>query len=113
MNELICVFSFTVAPEKQERYEEIRKQQFEISKGEEGTLLYEVFRDENGVYCQHERYASEEACMTHVQNTMELLQEWMQLTEMQQSITLGKVSDTFIDQFQLKEVYAPYAHVEK
>lgn len=113
MNEVIFIFSFTIKPENQARYEEIRQQQFEVTKGEEGTLLYEVFKDENGVYCQHERYANEAALITHVQNTGTQLQEWMQLTEVQQTITLGNVSDGVKEQFQLKELYAPDARVAK
>lgn len=113
MNEVIFIFSFTVAPENQDRYDEVREQQFEITKNEKGTLLYEVFKGENGVYCQHERYANEEACLIHVKNTEKQLQEWFQLTELKQIITLGQVSESYKKQFKLKEVYEPYARVEK
>ncbi|MCT4629041.1 antibiotic biosynthesis monooxygenase [Winogradskyella sp.] len=113
MNEVIFVFSFEVKPENQERYDEVRQQQFEISKSEKGTLLYEVYRDENGVYCQHERYANEAAAALHIQNTAEQLQEWYTLVELKQVISLGQLSDAYKEQFQLKEVYAPYARVEK
>ncbi len=110
---IVFIFSFKVKPENQKRYDEVRKQQFKITEGEEGTLQYEVFKGEDGVYCQLERYASEEALFTHVQNTSKQLQEWMQLTEPVQTITLGNVSDNLIKQFQLKEVYGRYARVKK
>lgn len=113
MNEVIFIFSFAVPAENQKRYDEVRKEQFSISKSEEGTLLYEVFKDNNGVYCQHERYANEESAWTHIKNTEKQLQEWLQLVELKQVISLGNLSDTYKEQFQLKEVYAPYAHVEK
>jgi quinol monooxygenase YgiN len=113
MEELIFVFSFTVTPENQARYDEVREEQFKITEGEEGTLLYEVFKDENGVYCQHERYANEAAALVHVQNTQKQLEEWFQLVEMKQIISLGTLSDEYKKQFQLKEVFEPYARVEK
>lgn len=113
MNEVVFIFSFAVPAENQKRYDEVREEQFAISKSEEGTLLYEVFKDDNGVYCQHERYANEEAAWIHIKNTQAQLQEWFGLVELKQVISLGNLSDTYKEQFQLKEVYAPYAHVEK
>lgn len=113
MNEIIFIFSFIVKPENQERYEASRKKSMEITKGEDGTLLYEVFRDKNGVYCQHERYANEEALWVHMQNTAESLAEWFAVAEIKQIITLGNVSDKVIEQYGLKDVYKPYARVEK
>lgn len=113
MKEVIFIFSFTVPEENQKRYDEVREEQFAISKSEEGTLLYEVFKSEDGVYYQHERYANEEAAWIHIQNTQNQLQEWFGLVELRQVISLGELSDKYKEQFQLKEVYAPYARVEK
>ncbi len=110
---LIFIFSFTVKKENQERYEQVIAQQLEITKNEAGTLIYEIFRDENGVYCQHERYVDEAACLKHVQNTAVQLQEWTELTEVKQTIALGPISDTFKEQWGLKEHYLPYAKVNK
>jgi len=107
------IFSFEVKPENQKRYDEVREEQFAITKNESGTLIYEVFRDENGLYCQHERYADEAAAVLHVQNTSKQLQEWFQLVELKQTISLGELSEDYKKQFQLKEVFAPYARVEK
>lgn len=113
MNELIFVFSFKVAPENETAYQKMLAQTFEITKDEPGTLMYEVFKDENDIYCQHERYADEAACMQHVQNTHIQLQQWFELTEMQQIITLGNASDALKEQFQLKEHYVPFKRVEQ
>lgn len=110
---LIFIFSFIVKEENQARYEEVLAKQLEITKKEPGTLIYEIFKDENGVYCQHERYADEAACLKHVQNTSVQLQEWMQLTDVKQTIALGPISNTFKEQFALKEHYLPYAKVNK
>ncbi len=110
---LIFIFSFTVKEENQARYEEVLAEQLAITKNESGTLIYEIFKDENGVYCQHERYADEASCLTHVQNTGVQLQEWMELTKVKQTIALGPVSDTFKEQFALKEHYSHYAKVNK
>ncbi len=113
MKELIFIFSFTVLAEKEESYQKILAETLEITKDEEGTLLYEVFKDENGVYCQHERYANEAACLAHVQNTHVQLQQWFELTDVKQTIALGEISDAFKEQFQLKEHYKPFKYVEK
>lgn len=107
------IFSFEVSSENQQRYDEVRQEQFAITKQEEGTLLYEVFKDENGLYCQHERYADEAAALAHVQNTAKQLEEWFQLVNLKQVISLGKLSEEYKQQFQLKEVFEPYARVEK
>lgn len=53
------VFSFSVKEGQQERYEQIMQEQIAIAKTEEGTLVYDIFKKEDGSYCQHERYASE------------------------------------------------------
>ncbi len=110
---LIFIFNFTVKEENQARYKQVLAEQLEITKTEVGTLIYEIFKDEDGVYCQHERYTDEVACLAHVENTGIQLQEWMQLTEVKQTIVLGPVSDTFKEQFALKEHYSPYAKVNK
>lgn len=113
MNEVICAFSFTVKPENEAAYQEMLKETFAITKNESGTLMYEIFQDENGVYFQHERYADETAVWTHVQNTAKQLQQWFEYTEMKQLIVLGNVSDKFKEQYQVKEVYAPFKRVDK
>jgi quinol monooxygenase YgiN len=107
------IFSFEVKPENQKRYDEVREEQFAITKNETGTLLYEVFRGENGMYCQHERYVDEAAASVHIQNTAKQLQEWFQLVDLKQVISLGELSEDYKKQFQLKDVFTPYARVEK
>lgn len=113
MNELVFIFSFKVSEANEAAYQEMLAQTLEITKKEEGTLMYEIFKDKNGVYCQHERYANEEALIAHAQNTATQLQQWFALTEVQQIISLGNISDAVIEQYQLKEVYSPFKRVEK
>lgn len=107
------IFQFKVAPENEAAYQKMLAETLEITKNEAGTLMYEVFKDENGAYCQHERYANEAAIAQHVQNTHIQLQQWFELTEVQQIIALGNISDTFKEQFELKEIYTPFKRVEK
>jgi len=107
------IFSFKVKNGKQERYEKVLTEQLQITKNESGTLSYEIFKNEDGIYFQNELYVNEAACMTHVQNTAVQLQEWMELTEIQQLIALGPLSDEFKTQYQLKEHYLPYTKVNK
>ena len=113
MKEVIFIFSFTVPAEKEDAYQKMLAETLDITKGEEGTLLYEVFKDENGVYCQHERYADEAACLTHVQNTGAQLQQWFELTDVKQTIALGDLSDGFKEKFQLQAHYRRFKHVER
>ncbi len=110
---LVFVFAFKVKPENEAAYQKMLGETFAITKNEPGTLMYEVYKDENGVYCQYERYTSEAACWTHLQNTAKQTQQWLELTEMQQIITMGQASAKLREQFQLKEVYTPFKKVEK
>lgn len=107
-------FRFTVAAEKQARYEHVVAEQLEISKNEAGTLVYDIFRNSNGSYCQHEQYADEAALLTHTSNTATQLAEWMSLTELQQVIALGPLSDATIAQYQLQDGhYLPFQSVDR
>ena len=113
MKEIAFIFSFKVAPENEEAYQKMLAETLKITKNETGTLMYEVFKDENSLYCQYERYADEEAVMQHVQRTHIQLQQWFELTEIQQIITLGNISNTLKEQFDLKEIYVPFKRVDK
>lgn len=93
------VFSFKVKEGKQDRNDQILAGELEKVKDEPGTLVYEIFRNENSVYCQHECYTDEAACEFHNQQTSELLQEWFEITEMQQIIVLDPLSDGFKKKF--------------
>ncbi len=104
-------FAFNVKPENLARYEEVRKEQFRITKTEPTTLIYDVFKDENGMYWQHERYANLAAAKLHTTNTAQYLQEWFQLVELKQIIELTDASQ--MDKEYQMDRYQPYARVEK
>lgn len=107
------VFSFIVKEGMQERYDNVIKESMTFAKSEEGTLVYEIFKDENGTYCQHELYADEQACILHCTNTAKQLEEWFQIVELKSLVALGPLSDEFKKQWELKEHYLPYAKVNK
>lgn len=113
MNDISIIFTYTVADENLARYEEIRKQGLEVSESETGTLMYEIYKDDNGLYCQHERFASEADFIIHAQNTAESTQEWYSLVEMKSVMALGNISDEFKQQFQLQSVFKTEASVKK
>lgn len=106
------IFTFTVKEGKQKRYEEVMAEQIAIAKTETGTLIYDIFRKPDGSYCQHERYASEDACQEHNKNTAPQLAEWFELTDIQQIIALGPLSESFKEQFGV-ENYLPFASANK
>ena len=105
------LFVFKVKEGKQERYEEILAEQLAITKQESETLIYKIFKSENGLYFQHEQYTSEAACIAHMKNTDKQLQEWFQITEIIQLVVLGPLSEEFIKQ-NIVENYLPYAQAK-
>lgn len=107
------IFKFEVPLENQDRYSEVLAEQLEIASKEPGTLIYEVFRTDDGSYCQHERYADEQACVIHCENTASQLSEWMELTNITQLIALGPLSQEFRNQFGIDTNYLPYANGKK
>lgn len=111
MKEIICIFSFKVKQENETAYQNMLDTVLEKVQNEPGTLMYEIFKDKDGVYCQHERYANEAALWEHVQNTAPELQQWFEFTEIQQLIILGDISDKMIETYNVKEYYTPFKRV--
>ncbi|MBY0479458.1 MAG: antibiotic biosynthesis monooxygenase [Chitinophagaceae bacterium] len=104
-------FTFKVKEGKKERYEEILAEQLAITKNEPETLSYKIFKTDDGIYFQNEKYASEEACVTHMKNTEKQLQEWFQITEILHMIMTGPLSKEFREAYNLKS-YLPYAEAK-
>lgn len=106
------IFSFTIKPEDQARYEQTLAQQLAITQNEPGLLSYEVFRQADSTFCQHERYVDEAAIRLHMQNTAEPLNVWSQLTQVTHMTALGPLSDEFKQEFAMTN-YLPYAAITR
>ncbi|MGI4834780.1 MAG: antibiotic biosynthesis monooxygenase family protein [Janthinobacterium lividum] len=106
------IFAFTVKAENQALYEQTLAQQLAITANEPHVLGYEIFRQADGSYCQHERYADEAAIRLHTQNTAVPLKVWGEITEITHMTALGPLSDEFKQEFGMDN-YLPYAAVAK
>lgn len=109
-------FKFKIKEGYEERYQELLKETLIITTEKDpGVEIYDVFKGENDIYCQHERYENEDALKFHCQNTMSQLGEWMQITENIQTVLIGKVSDEFLQNFAAYniEVYLPHANMSR
>ena len=109
-------FKFKIKEGYEERSQEVLKETLKITADKDpGVEIYEVFKDHNNVYCQHERYENEDALKLHCHNTMNQLGEWMQITENIQTVLVGKVSDEFLQNFAAYniEVYLPHASLTR
>ena len=104
------IFAFTVKEEDQARYEQVLAQQLAITKNEPHVLRYEIFRQADGRYCQHECYADEAAIRLHMQNTAAPLKMWAEITTITHMTALGPLSDEFKQEFNM-DSYLPYAAV--
>ena len=111
-NIIDLIFSFTVKPDDQARYEQTLARQLAITQNEPGLLSYEVFRRADGTFCQHERYVDEAAIRLHMQNTAEPLSVWYQVTQITHMIALGPLSDAFKQEFAMTN-YLPYAAITR
>ena len=106
------IFAFTVQEKDQARYEQALAQQLAITKNEPHVLSYEIFRQADGSYCQHERYADEAAIRLHMQNTAVPLKLWGEVTKITHMTALGPLSDEFKQEFGM-DSYLPYAAVAR
>lgn len=100
-------FVFKIKEGKQERYNEIVEQQLAITRNEPDTLIYKIFKTDDGLHFQHEQYTDEAACILHMKNTEKQLTEWSQITEMVQLVITGPISKEFREANNA-ENYKPY-----
>ena len=108
------LFRFHVKEGQQATYEQILARQLVITtKKDPGVLLYEITRDSDGSYCQHERYENEAALLLHVKNTDEELKTWIQVTERFQTICLGALSEEFRKGYDGIELFEPYLQLNR
>ncbi|GAB3742728.1 putative quinol monooxygenase [Spirosoma lituiforme] len=109
------ISTFTVKPEDQTLYEQTLAKQLAITKDEPHVLGYEVFRQADGSYLQHERYVDEAGIWLHVQNTMEPLTVWSSIATTTHMMVLGPVGPDFKQKSGLDNVvnYQHFAEVPR
>lgn len=94
------IFRFTVKKGQEALYEETLQKQLAITAEKDpGVISYEIFKNDDGSYCQHEHYENEEAILIHMKNTERELEVWSQITEITQIFALGNLSEAYLKQY--------------
>lgn len=95
-NAIDIVFRFKVKAGEEERYQRAIDSILPITEEQEPYVLeYEIYRDADGVYTQHERYADEDAVHRHMEVTAPGQADWAAATDLEQVIVLGDMSEKF------------------
>ena len=89
------IFTFRVKEGKEAEFDALTSQQLVVTTEKDpGVLIYNIFRNADGSYCQFERYKDSGALAAHMRNTADLLTRWYGMTEITQMIVLGDIDDT-------------------
>jgi quinol monooxygenase YgiN len=95
-NPIDVVFRFRVKPDKLELYKQAIDLILPIAEAKEPYVLeYKIYKNAEGVYTQHERFADEAALHRHLEVTMDGQIKWAEATEIEQVIVLGDMSERF------------------
>src|SRR5262249_13536219 len=94
------VFRFRVKPGKEDVYQQAIDHILPVTEQHEPDVLaYDIFRDDEGVYAQHEQYVDEDAMFRHLELTAPGQQDWAESTEVLDVLVLGAVTERFWSQF--------------
>jgi quinol monooxygenase YgiN len=95
-NPIDVIFWFRVKPDKLELYKQAIDFILPITEAKESYVLeYKIYKNAEGVYTQHERFADEAALHRHLEVTMDGQIKWAEATEIEQVIILGDMSEHF------------------
>ena len=96
-NNLIDVIvRFRVKPGKLELYNQATDFILSTAETKEPYVLeYNIYKNEEGVCTQYERYADEAALHRHREGTMDIQIKWAEAIEIDQVIILGDMSERF------------------
>src|SRR5262245_41385223 len=84
------VFTFRVKPDEQDLYERAIDALLPVTERDEPYVLeYEIYRDAEDLYTQHERYVDEDAMFRHLEVTEAAQVDWAEATDVQQVFVLG------------------------
>ncbi|MFE7712355.1 putative quinol monooxygenase [Streptomyces sp. NPDC057486] len=114
--QLDLVFRFRVKPGKLEQFQKAIDHILPITEEKEPYVLeYNIYKNAEGVYTQHERYADEDAMFRHLEATAEGQKEWAEATEVEEVNVLGDASDRFWDLFgsPRTHAYSPFRNVKR
>lgn len=94
------MFRFRVKPGKLEQFQKSIDHILPIVEEKEPHVLaYNIYKNAEGVYTQHERYVDKDAMWRHMEATAEGQKEWAEATEVEEVNVLGEASDRFCDLF--------------
>jgi len=106
------IFSFKVKDE--ELFKSYLDKVLPVTENEEPyVLLYDIFKDTDGIYYQHERYTDEDAVWKHMEVTASGQKDFAESTEMLSLKILGEVSDKFRETFGIKEKISPFKSIKR
>jgi quinol monooxygenase YgiN len=88
------IFTFQVKEGKESEFDALTSRQLAVTTEKDpGVLIYNIFKNGDGTYCQFERYKDSAALAAHLANTADLLAQWYGMTEITQMIVLGDIDD--------------------
>lgn len=98
--ELDLVFHFRVKPGMEDRYQQAMDRMLPVIEVQEPYVLaYNIYRNGDGLYTQHERYVDEDAMWRHLEVTAQGQEEWAAATAVEDVTVLGDVSEKFWEVF--------------
>ena len=90
------IVRFRVKPAKLELYKQAMDFILSTAEAKEPYVLeYNIDKNAEGVYTQFERYVDEAALHRHLEGTMDGQIKWAEVTEIEQVIILGDMSERF------------------
>ncbi|WP_433270972.1 antibiotic biosynthesis monooxygenase [Actinosynnema sp. CS-041913] len=94
------IFAYRVVAGREALFEQYLKTVLPLTEAEEPYVLeYHLFRREDGIILQHERYADEQAIRDHLRVTAAGQKLWGDATELLDIRVVGPVSDAFLTEF--------------
>jgi quinol monooxygenase YgiN len=94
------IFRYRVKDGEQERFEQYLEKVLPVTESQEPYVLeYHIFRQEDGTFLQHERYADEAAIYRHMQVTAEGQADWAAAADLLDLMAVGELSQGFWDAF--------------
>lgn len=94
------IFRYRIKPGQEERFQAYLDKVLSVTEAQEPYVLeYQIFRQADGSYLQHERYESEEAVARHLALTAEGQADFHAAAEIIDVMAVGELKQSFWDQF--------------
>jgi quinol monooxygenase YgiN len=86
------IFTFTVKKGAEAEFDALTTELLAVTKeNDPGVMIYNIFKNADGGYCQLERFRDSAAWADHMQNTAGVLAKWTEITQISQMIVLGDI----------------------